>query len=57
MGNTGDGGAVAEAVEFSEGKQALLQVEGKAVCGKDGEKRPQVFPMLLLGLSVHTVII
>jgi hypothetical protein len=39
------------------GEQALLQVEGQAVGGEDREKHPQVFPVLLIGLAVHTVII
>ncbi len=36
---------------------SILQVEGQAVGGEDGEKRPQVFPVMILGLAVNTVII
>ncbi len=35
---------MAEEVEFGDGEQALLQVEGQAVGGEDGEKGPTGVP-------------
>jgi hypothetical protein len=33
------------------------EMESQAVGSEDREKQPQLFPVLLLGLAVHTVII
>ncbi len=52
----GDRDPLAQEVEFRDSKHPLLQVEGQAVSGEEGEYHPQVFPGLLLGLAlVYTV--
>jgi len=56
-GDTGSRDAVAEDAEFGDSKHALLQVQGQLLGGKDGEEPPQVFPVLLQGLAVDTIII
>ena len=56
-GDAGGGDAVAQEVQLGDGEDALLQVEGQAVGGEDGEQRAEVGPVLLLGLAEDTVII
>ncbi len=48
---------MAEDAEFGDSKHALLKVQGQLLGGKDGEEPPQVFPVLLQGLAVDTIII
>jgi hypothetical protein len=48
---------VAQEIQLGNGEDALLQVEGQAVGGKDGEQRAEVGPVLLLGFAEDTVII
>ncbi len=48
---------MAEDAEFRDSKHALLQIQGQLLGGKDGEEPPQVFPVLLQGLAVDTIII
>jgi hypothetical protein len=56
-GDAGGGDAVAQEIQLRNGEDALLQVEGQAVGGKDGEQRAEVGPVLLLGFAEDTVII
>ncbi len=56
-GNAGGGDAVAQEIQLGDGEDALLQVEGQAVGGEDGEQRAEVGPVLLLGFAEDTVII
>ncbi len=56
-GDAGGGDAVAQEIQLREGEDALLQVEGQAVGGEDGEQRSEVGPVLLLGFAEDTVII
>jgi hypothetical protein len=48
---------VAQEIQLRNGEDALLQVEGQAVGGEDGEQHAEVCPVLLLGLAEDTVII
>ena len=50
-GDAGGGDAVAQEVQLWDGEDALLQVEGQAIGGEDGEQRAEVGPVLLLGLA------
>jgi hypothetical protein len=56
-GDAGGIDAVAQEIQLRDGEDALLQVEGQAVGGEDGEQRAEVGPMLLLGFAEDTVII
>ena len=56
-GDAGGGDAVAQKIQLRYGEDALLQVEGQAVGGEDGEQRADVGPVLLLGFAEDTVII
>jgi hypothetical protein len=56
-GNAGGGDAVAQEIQLRDGEDALLQVEGQAVCGEDGEQRAEAGPVLFLGFPEDTVII
>ncbi len=56
-GDAGGGNAVAQEIQLGDGEDALLQVEGQAVGGEDGEQRAEVGPVLLLGFAEDTVII
>ncbi len=56
-GDAGGGDAVSQEVQLGDGEDALLQVEGQAVGGEDGEQRSEVGPVLLLGLAEDAVII
>jgi hypothetical protein len=44
------GDAVSQEVELGNGKHTLLQVDGQAVGGEDGEKSPEVFQYSSLDL-------
>jgi hypothetical protein len=48
---------VAQEIQLGDGEDALLQVEGQAVGGKDGEQRAEMGPMLLSGFAEDIVII
>ena len=48
---------MAQKIQLRDGEDALLQVEGQAVGGEDGEQRVEVGPVLLLGFAEDTVII
>jgi hypothetical protein len=56
-GEASGGDVLAEEVELSEGEHALFQFESQPVGGEDGEECSEVFPVLLLGFAVHTIII
>jgi hypothetical protein len=56
-GDAGGRDAVAQEIQLGNGEDALLQVEGQAVGGEDGEQRAEVGPVLLLGFAEDTVII
>jgi hypothetical protein len=56
-GGAGGGDAVAQEIQLGDGEYALLQVEGQAVGGKDGEQCAEVGPMLLFGFAEDPVII
>jgi hypothetical protein len=56
-GDAGCGDAVALEIQLGDGEHALLQVEGQAVGGEDGEQRAEVGPVLLSGFAEDTVII
>ncbi len=56
-GDAGGGDAVAQEMQLGDSEDALLQVEGQAVGGEDGEQRAEVGPVLLLGFAEDTVII
>ena len=56
-GDAGGGDAVAQEIQLGDGEDALLQVEGQAVGGKDGEQRAEMGPMLLSGFAEDIVII
>ncbi len=43
-------------VEYGDSKHALLQVEGQALGGEDGQEHPQAFLVLLLGLALNNLI-
>jgi hypothetical protein len=51
------GDVVSQEVELSDNKDALLQVEGQPVGREDGERCPEVLPVLLFGLAVYSIII
>ncbi len=53
-GDAGGGDAVAQEIQLGDGEDALLQVEGQAVGGEDGEQRAEVGPVLLLGFAEDT---
>ncbi len=55
-GDAGGGDAVAQEIQFGDGKHTLLQVEGQAVGGEDGEKRAEVGPVLLSGFAEDAII-
>jgi hypothetical protein len=55
--DAGGGDAVAQEIQLGDGEDALLQVEGQAVGGEDGERRAEVGPVLLLGFAEDPVII
>ncbi len=55
--DAGGGDAVAQEIQLGDWEDALLQVEGQAVGGEDGEQRAEVGPVLLLGFAEDTVII
>ncbi len=55
--DAGGGDAVAQEIQLGDSERALLQVEGQAVGGEDGEQRAEVGPVLLSGLAEDTVII
>ncbi len=46
-----DGDAVAQEIQLGDGDHALLQVEGQAVGGEDGEQCAEVGPVLLSGFA------
>jgi hypothetical protein len=48
---------VAQEIQLGDGEHALLQVEGQAVGGKDGEQRVEAGPVLLCGFAEDLVII
>ncbi len=48
---------MAQKIQLGNGEDALLQVEGQAVGGEDGEQHAEVGPVLLLGPAEDTVII
>ncbi len=56
-GDTGGGDAVDQEIQLGGGEDALLQVEGQAIGGEDGEQRAEVGPVLLLGFAEDAVII
>ncbi len=56
-GDTGGGDAVAQEIQLRDGEDALLQVEGQAVGGEDGEQYAEVHPVLLSGFAEDFVII
>ena len=56
-GDAGRGDTVAQEIQLGDGDDALLQVEGQAVGGEDGEQHAEVGPVLLLGFAKDTVII
>jgi hypothetical protein len=56
-GDAGGGDAVAQEIQLGNDEDALLQVEGQAVGGGDGEQRAEVGPVLLLGFAEDTIII
>ncbi len=56
-GNAGGGDAVAQEIQLGDGEHALLQVEGQAVGGEDGEQRAEMGLVLLSGFTEDTVII
>jgi hypothetical protein len=56
-GDAGCGDAVALEIQLGDGDHALLQVEGQAVGGEDGEQCVEVVPVLLSGFAEDTVII
>ncbi len=56
-GDAGGGDAVAQEIQLGNGEDALLQVEGQAVGGKDGEQHAEMGPVFLPGLAEDTVII
>ncbi len=56
-GDAGSGDAVAQEIQLGDGEHALLQVEGQAVGGEDGEQRAKMGPVLLSGFAEDTVII
>jgi hypothetical protein len=56
-GDAGGGDAVAQEIQLGSGEDALLQVEGQAVGGKDCEQHAEVGPVLLLGFAEDTVIV
>jgi hypothetical protein len=56
-GNSGCRDAVALEIQLGDGEHALLQVEGQAVIGEDGEQRAEVGPVLLFGFAEDNVII
>jgi hypothetical protein len=43
-GNASGGDAVAQEIQLGDGEDALLQVEGQAVGGEDGELRAEMGP-------------
>ncbi len=56
-GDAGGGDAVAQEIQLRGGEDALLQVEGQAVGGEDGEQRAEVGPVLLPRFAEDAVII
>jgi hypothetical protein len=46
---------VAQEIQLGDGKHALLQVEGQAVGGKDGEQCAEVGPGLFSGFAEDSV--
>jgi hypothetical protein len=56
-GDTGGGDAVAQEIQLGNGEDALLQVEGQAVGGEDGEQHAEVGPVFLLGFAEDAIII
>jgi hypothetical protein len=50
-GDASSGDAVAQEIQLGDGEDALLQVEGQAIGGEDGEQRAEVGPVLLLGFA------
>ncbi len=54
-GDAGCGDAVALEIQLGDGEHALLQVEGQAVGGEDGEQRVEVGPVLLSGFAEDTL--
>ncbi len=44
-------------IQLGDGEHTLLQVEGQAVGGEDGEQRAEVGPVLLSGFAEDSVII
>ncbi len=56
-GDTGGGDAVAQEIQLGDGEHALLQAEGQAVGGEDGEQCAKVGPVLLSGFAEDPVII
>ncbi len=56
-GDTDGGDVVTQEIQLGDNEQALLQVEGRAVGGEDGEQCLEVGPVLLSGFAEDPVII
>ncbi len=48
---------MAQEIQLGDGEHALLQVDGQAIGGEDGEQRAEVGLVLLSGFAKDTVII
>ncbi len=55
--DAGCGDAVAQEIQLGDGGLALLQVEGQAIGGEDGEQREEMGPVVLSEFAEDTVII